>query len=105
MDFERFQEFMLHSAARHDSEMAVIRESLGSITKTVGRLVDNQVYLQESMDILTRKVVEEADAWEKRHAAFEKQNAEAHAEIQQALSELDRILFGHTTDPDAHKLN
>ena len=64
MDFERFQEFMLESAARHDAEIAVIRQtlksvadSLQSVTSTVGRLVDNQVYLQESMDLLTKSWV------------------------------------------------
>jgi hypothetical protein len=94
MDLERFQEFMLQSAARHDSEMAVIRESLGRITNTVDRLVDNQVYLQESMDLLTRKLVEETEA-------REKSREQAEHEIQ----ELRRVVFRHVTDPDAHQAN
>ena len=101
MDLERFQEFMLQSAARHDSEMAVIRESigsinstLGSITNTVEHLVDNQVYLQESIDLLTRKMSEAA-------AASEKNRAQAEREMQ----ELRRVVFRHVTDPEAHNLN
>jgi hypothetical protein len=140
MDLERFQEFMLQSAARHDAEMAIIRESIGSITKTVGRLVDNQVYLQESMDLLTRKLIEEADTRERQNEVWERQNAErdrqlaererqnaerdrqladrdkqlveqdrqnaeAHAQFRQELRELERIVFRHTTDPEAHGLN
>jgi hypothetical protein len=90
MDFERFKEFMLESAARHDTEIAAIRESLKSVadtlqsindsfksvTSTVDRLVDNQVFLQES-----------------------------HAQTQESLRELERIVFRHVTDPDAHSVN
>ena len=83
MDFERFQEFILESAARqeaaaarhdaaiaqHDAAIADIRDSLKSMANTVERLVDNQVFVQES------------------------------------LQELERIVFRHATDPGAHNVN
>src|SRR5947208_8920735 len=61
MDLERFQEFALQAAARHEVEIAEIRDSIRSLTNTVERQVDNQVFLQESMDLLTRKMIEETD--------------------------------------------
>ena len=76
VDFERLQEFMLESAARHEVEIAAIRESLSSISNTVGRLVDNQVYLQESNDLLSRE-----------------------------MRALERVVFRHAIDPDAHRPN
>ena len=39
-------------AARHDVEIADIRDSLKSMANTVDRLVDNQVFLQESLQEL-----------------------------------------------------
>jgi hypothetical protein len=74
MDFERFQEFILQSVARqeaavarqeaaatrHDVEIADIRESLKSMANTVDRLVDNQVFLQESLQELERIVFRHA---------------------------------------------
>jgi hypothetical protein len=88
MDFERFQEFILQSvarpeaavarqeeaaaqhdaasarhdaaAARHDVEIADIRDSLKSMANTVDRLVDNQVFLQESLQELERIVFRHA---------------------------------------------
>ena len=84
MDFERFQEFMLESAARHDVEIAAIRESLKSVSNTLDRLVDNQVFLQESLDLLA------------------KETREDHAQTQASLRELERIVFRHVTDPNAH---
>jgi hypothetical protein len=76
MDFGHFQEFMLESAARHEVEIAAIRESLGSMTNTVDRLVDNQIHLQESIDVLSRE-----------------------------MRALERVVFRHVTDPDAHRPN
>lgn len=101
LDFERFQELMLESAARHDAEIAAIRESLKSVANTlqsvgdsfksvsnaVDRLVDNQMFLQESLDLLT------------------KQTSEDHAKTQASLRELERIVFRHATDPGAHDSN
>jgi hypothetical protein len=94
MDFEGFKESMLESAARHDAEIAIIRESLKSVaesltsvTNTVGRLVDNQIFLQESLDALAT------------------QTREDHAQTQKSLRELERIVFRHVSDPDAHNVN
>ena len=98
MDAERFQEFMLESAARHDAQIAGIRESLRSVantletisesfqsvSNTVDRLVDNQVFLQESLDL------------------FARQTSEDHAKTQASLRELERIVFRHVTDTGAH---
>lgn len=67
---------MLESAARHEVEIAAIRESLGSMTNTVDRLVDNQIHLQESIDVLSRE-----------------------------MRALERVVFRHVTDPDAHRPN
>ena len=71
MDLERFQQFMLESAAKHDAEIGTLRESMremnqsiakhdaqfGVVAETLDRvshtlevLVNNQVHLQESMD-------------------------------------------------------
>jgi hypothetical protein len=115
MDLERFQEFMLEFAARqdaaaarhdvaiaqhdaaiaqhdtaiaqHDAEIADIRDSLKSMANTVDRLVDNQVFLQESLDVLAT------------------QTREDHAQTQESLRELERIVFRHVTDPGAHHVN
>ena len=108
MDFERFQEFMLESAARHESEIAAIRVSLTSMSNTVGRLVDNQVYLQESIDLLTRKMIENEDAREKDRAEAKKNHTDAESEmreIRREMRDLERIVFRHATDPDAHRIN
>ncbi len=81
MDFEGFQEFILESAARHDAavaqhdaaiaqhnaaiarhdgEIADIRDSIKSMVNTVDRLVDNQVFLQGSLQELERIVFRHA---------------------------------------------
>ncbi len=101
MDLEGFQEFMLESAARHESEIAAIRGSLTSMSNTVGRLVDNQGYLQESIDLLTRKMIEneEARGSDRTQAESEMQ------EIRREMRELERIVFSHATDPNAHRIN
>ena len=101
MDLERFREFMLESATRHDAEIAAIRESLKtvantlqsvsdsfqSVTNTVDRLVDNQAFLQESLDLIA------------------KETREDHAQTQSSLRKLEQIVFRHVTDPDAHNVN
>jgi len=92
---------MLESAARHESEIAAIRVSLTSMSNTVGRLVDNQVYLQESIDLLTRKMIENEDAREKDRTQAESEMQE----IRREMRELGRIVFRHATDPDAHRIN
>jgi hypothetical protein len=101
MDFERFREFMLESAARHESEIAAIRVSLTSMSNTVGRLVDNQVYLQESIDLLTRKMIENEDAREKDRTQAESEMQEIRLEMRA----LERVVFRHASDPDAHRIN
>ena len=100
MDFERFQEFMLESAARHDAEIATIRESLKtinsalqSVSNTVGRLVDNQVFLQERLDLLAQDLSQHA-----------KENRAEAAQIHASLRDLERIVFRHVTDPSAHSV-
>ncbi len=99
--FERFREFMFESAARqdaaavrHDVEIAAIRESLTSITNTVGRLVDNQVFLHESIE-QTQESIE----------LLAKETRQQAAEMRASLRELERIVFRHVSDPGAHKPN
>lgn len=103
---------MLESAARHESEIAAIRVSLTSMSNTVGRLVDNQVYLQESIDLLTRKMIENEDARERDRRTWEtgreRDRTQAESEMQdirREMRELERIVFRHATDPDAHRIN
>jgi len=107
MDFERFQEFMLESAARHDAEIATIRESLKTINgtlksvsdslksaaNTVGHVVDNQVFLQERLDLLAQDLSQHA-----------KENRAEAAQIHASLRDLERIVFRHVTDPSAHSV-
>ena len=47
-----------HEAAsvRHDVKMAAIRESLGSISNKLDRLVANRASLQESLDQLRKQI-------------------------------------------------
>ncbi|MFN0168333.1 MAG: hypothetical protein ACKV22_18050 [Bryobacteraceae bacterium] len=88
MQFEEFREFMLQSAAQHNVRIAQIEESLNRITNTVGRLVDNQVYLQEKFDATQDQIGE---------------TQQQIRETQQQLRELAGLVIRHVSDPDAHK--
>ena len=92
MDFERFQQFMLESAARHDGEIAVLRESLGTITETMDRvsrtlevLVNNQVHLQEKSD---------ADESEFRRRM---------EDFSSRMDDFRKAFVLHVVDPEAHR--
>ena len=93
MDLERFQQFMLESAARHEAEIgamreamrestarheakfAVIDETLDRVANTLEVLVSNQVHLQEHVD-----------------------------EHRKDMDEFRRAFVFHATDPNAHRL-
>lgn len=85
---------MLEAAARHEVEIGAIRDSLKSVAdsvqslaKTVDRLVDNQVFLQERIGDLAKN----QDATQ-----------QSSRDLQQSLRDLERIVFRHVTDPGAH---
>lgn len=101
MDFDGFQEFMLQSAAKHEADIAAIRESLKSMANTVDRLVDNQVFLQESLDLLTNQTRAQAETQQKDHTEMR----DSQRELRESLHELERIVFRHVTDPGAHGSN
>jgi hypothetical protein len=103
MDFEKFREFMLESAATHDAEIATIRQTLltirdsfASMEKTAGMLLTNQIHLQESMDGEHKATAEAIQITQEEIRT-------ARADTKAELAELSRIVFGHITDPDAHK--
>lgn len=100
MDLERFQQFMLDSAARHEAEIGTLRESiremnasmrestarheakfavidetLDRVANTLEVLVNNQVHLQEHVD-----------------------------EHRRDMDEFRRVFVHHATDPNAHRL-
>ena len=89
MDLERFQQFMLESAARHDAGIGTLRESLKDwtieisgtldrVSHTLEVLVNNQVHLQETA-------------------------AEERKEFNRRMDDFRQAFVLHAADPDAHR--
>ena len=102
VDFEKFKEFALQSAARHDAEMAMIRESLitardsiMALNRTMDRVVENRIHLQDSMDENHRKTEESIRTTQEEIRA-------SHEATQAEIRELSRVVFRHVTDPGGH---
>ena len=99
MDFERFQQFMVESAARHEAEIGMLRESLkestaehkarfaviedtlGRVSHTMELLVNNQVHVQELRD---------------------EDRAEL-SEFRRSMDDFRKAFIFHVTDPEAHR--
>ena len=109
VDFEKFKEFALQSAARHDAEMAMIRESLitardsiMALNRTMDRVVENRIHLQDSMDENHRKTEESIRTTQEEIRATQMEMRATHEATQAEIRELSRVVFRHVTDPGGH---
>ena len=109
MDFEKFKEFALQSAARHDAEIAMIRESsitardsILALNRTMDRVVANQIHLQDSMDENHTKSEEAIRTTQESIRATQLEMRATHEATQAEIRELSRVVFRHVTDPEGH---
>lgn len=130
MDLERFGDFILNQAARHESEMAdlragladlqlrefAVREDIASLAHTAEILVDNQVQqredierlktiFQEGLDILTKKLLEESDTrqyqYEITHASMRETQASLR-ETQASARDMHAVIGKLARTMDQH---
>jgi len=73
MEFEEFKAFMLQSAAQHEVRIAQIEESLGRVTNTLVRLVDNRIELQKEFDRRWRVIQDGIEATQRNIDATQRQ--------------------------------
>lgn len=87
MDFERFEEFVLQMAARHEQRMAQVDERLAETTQ-----------IQAGIAIGHAKLQADLAAYASR---FDKQLAESAAEFDRRTAEFDGRLAGHDTEMES----
>ena len=109
LDFEKFKEFALQSAARHDAESEMIREglitardSIMALSRTMEHVVENRIHLQDAMDESHRKTEESIRAMKEEMRANHKATQAEIQATQAEICELSRVVFRHVTDPEGH---
>ena len=99
MDLERFQQFMLESAAKHDAEIGTLRESMREMNQSIAKHDAQFGVVAETLD----RVSHTLEVLVNNQVHLQETAAEERKEFNRRMDDFRQAFVLHAADPGAHR--